>query len=223
MLSSQRQAVKYQESQVKLKQAKEALLNFAVVNGYLPCADGNGDGQEDRHSTNNTCTTRVGHLPFKDLGLSLKDIEDGFHSKIHYAINTDTSDSAKICDPSEAASYFCNQSSAPVFERTTPPTAGTAGSGNYTVCDDQATCSPPANIALAEASVILVAFNKNGYDQINNCNSVSGAKERENCDTDAFYVQGSYAEDAANFFDDKVLGITGYEIKNKMLSAGVGL
>jgi len=230
MLSEQRKSVKLKESQEKLMSIKEALLNFVVVNGYLPCADGDNDGLEDRDASNpKKCLTVVGEVPFQNLGLSLANVTDSYHNKIRYAINTETTDAQKICydnnptgENQNSANYFCAVN-APNFTLQTPPTASAPSSGDYTICDDVDNCSSGSNVALDQASVVLVAFNQDGYQQIHNCNSISGAKEKQNCDTNQYYVKGIYHGEGSNFFDDEIVGITGYEIKQKVLASGMSL
>jgi len=220
LMSGQRDSVKLKESQTKLENLKNVLLNFAAINGYLPCADGDGDGKEDRASSG-ACSTVVGTLPYSDIGVSLANIKDGYGNKIRYAINTDTIDAQKICydgnpvgEARNSANYFCN-ATAPNFTFRTPPTNSVAGNGDYTICDNKATCAAATDIALSNASVVLIAFNKDGPQQLNSCSSVSDAKEKQNCDANQIYVQGTYNNVTGNFFDDNVVGITGYEIKQK--------
>jgi prepilin-type N-terminal cleavage/methylation domain-containing protein len=224
LLSEQRKSVKIKESDLKVQQIKEALLNFVKVNGYLPCADSssNPDGKEDRNTTNGTCNTVVGNVPYQDIGLSVANVKDSYNNFIRYAINTDTQNTADICDASKSASYFCNQS-APRFTLSTPPTQAVASSGDYTICNDNysgSSCTNASDIALAQASAVIVAYNQDGLQQLKNCNSMP-AKEKENCNVNQYYVSATYNGKQANFFDDNVIGITGYEIKNVAMGSGL--
>lgn len=65
------------ETESRLEQIKEALIGFALANGYLPCpAKSATDGTEDRIGGGTTCTLvsgnpkRVGFLPWVTLGLT---------------------------------------------------------------------------------------------------------------------------------------------------------
>ena len=60
----------YSDERKSMEEINEALLGFAMSNGYLPCpAVSFSDGAEDR--TGNTCTgnKRLGFLPWATLGL----------------------------------------------------------------------------------------------------------------------------------------------------------
>jgi hypothetical protein len=73
---------------------------------------------------------------------------------------------------------------------------------------------------LNQASVVLVAYNQDGLRQLSSCNSMP-AKEKENCDIDQYYVSATYNGTQSNFFDDNVIGITGYEVKKVAMDSGL--
>jgi prepilin-type N-terminal cleavage/methylation domain-containing protein len=59
------------DTQARLEQIKEALMGFALANGYLPCpAKSATDGTEDRTGTACTGGKRVGYLPSVTLGVT---------------------------------------------------------------------------------------------------------------------------------------------------------
>jgi prepilin-type N-terminal cleavage/methylation domain-containing protein len=69
-ISAQIDLRNYSEERKSMEDINEALLGFAMSNGYLPCpAISSSNGAEDR--TGNTCTgnKRLGFLPWATLGL----------------------------------------------------------------------------------------------------------------------------------------------------------
>jgi prepilin-type N-terminal cleavage/methylation domain-containing protein len=69
-LSMQLEQRKQNDTQKALDDAREALLGFAVRNGYLPCpAISASDGREDRSNGRCTNEKRQGYLPWATLGL----------------------------------------------------------------------------------------------------------------------------------------------------------
>ena len=225
---------KTKESQTNSVNIKKQILNFGVINKYLPCPDTDNDGSENRVSVSGSlgsvdrCSAAVGGVPYLDLGLREADADDGWSNPIRYAVNTDTTNANLICDKTSAASMFCNSGSAQgVFWFTlvdTPPFASDRGAGNYYVCNENATsCSgtpTPANLDSDSATVVLVAYNEDGAQTLANCGSATGASA-ENCDTDSYYHQESLSVAEGTFFDDVITSISGYEVKSKLLSSVV--
>src|ERR1700739_3194100 len=69
-LSMQIEQRKVTETQRALDEAREALIGYALHNGYLPCpAISAANGQEDRSGIACTDTRRLGFLPWATLGL----------------------------------------------------------------------------------------------------------------------------------------------------------
>lgn len=89
-LSKQSEQTQIRESEKMLKDAREALLGFAAVNGYLPCPDrtagpGSNDGIED--VTAGACTVTVGNLPVATLGLDKH--SDPWGNRLRYGVDAD--------------------------------------------------------------------------------------------------------------------------------------
>ncbi len=215
VLSSQREQVKYTESEQALAQTKQALLSFLVVNGFLPCPDTTGDGLENR--TNQACEAVSGDVPYRDIGLRLADVRDGFGVGLHYVVNAEATSLSALQDSTRSASFFCGISCAggnlPVFILNTPPTASESGVGNYDVCaSGGASCDGSAPMQLEAVPLLLVAFNQRGLPACMD----RPAQEQENCDGNRFFWQGGYAPLAGQdgFFDDEIVGVSAYEIKS---------
>jgi len=216
---NQREQVRYSDSQQYLDQIKQALLSFASVNLYLPCPDSDADGNENR-AGNGTCSAVEGGVPFLDIGLRQAEVKDGFGADILYRVNAQTSNLAAMQDNAQSASYFCNSTctagTLPQFDLNTPPVAANNGVGNGQVCAKaQANCTNASVMTYDAASVVLVAANQKGALSCNN----RPAEEQENCDGDALFWQGDFRAVSSGFFDDTVLGVTGYEIKQNLLNA----
>ena len=209
---------------------KEQLLRFAKVHKYLPCPDqfSSSDGLEDRALVGViglTCLDAVGTLPYIDLGLTRDDVEDEWGNLIRYAVNQNVTQTASICDETSSASYFCNSgvngSPAAIFNLVdTPPLSGFPGPGNYLVCNENAAsgaCFGTVDTNLLStdsASVVLVAYNEDASI----CATATGDSNAENCDENEYYHQATISPSPV-FFDDKIITITGYEIKAQILSA----
>lgn len=220
------------ESQSHSSNIKKQILNFGLINKYLPCPDTNANGFENRITVSGSlgtvdrCASSVGTVPYLDLGLIESDVEDGWGNKLRYAVNTNTTSANLICDKTSSASMFCNSGSASGtfwFTLTdTPPFASDRGLGNYFVCNDNAaicTGTPvDADLQTDSAVLILVAYNEDGSIALNACGTMSGANN-ENCDTDEYYHQRQLTTVEGSFFDDVITTISGYEVKAKLLSS----
>lgn len=223
LTSTQREAAKYSDSNGITEQIKTALLVFVKVNKFLPCpdTDSQGDanyGQENRNA-NGRCTNDTGGVPFLALGLKENEVEDGFNVPVLYAINQGATVLANVQDATHSASYFCNAdcdaAGLPRFDLDTPPLSTDTGTANLFVCAETETssCTIASDMAAEGLSAVLVAFNKRGKI---NCNA-RALFEKENCDGDALFWDRGYITNETAPFDDDVLGISGYEIKQAVL------
>ncbi|HZP91955.1 MAG TPA: prepilin-type N-terminal cleavage/methylation domain-containing protein [Burkholderiales bacterium] len=79
-LSAQVDERKFSETSKQLDQIKEALIGFALANGYLPCpAISSTNGLEDRTGTTCTGGKRSGFLPWTTLGIAPSDAWDDLY------------------------------------------------------------------------------------------------------------------------------------------------
>ncbi|TWI69462.1 prepilin-type N-terminal cleavage/methylation domain-containing protein [Pseudoduganella lurida] len=91
-LSSQLEQRRTADTQRAMEEAREALIGFAVRNGYLPCpAISAANGLEDRSGERCTNERRMGFLPWATLGLAKLDSWD--HVFL-YSATPDFTDSA---------------------------------------------------------------------------------------------------------------------------------
>ncbi|MEO8007442.1 MAG: prepilin-type N-terminal cleavage/methylation domain-containing protein [Betaproteobacteria bacterium] len=80
------------ETEKRLEEIKDALLGFAVANGYLPCpAKSAADGTEDR--TTGVCGKRVGFLPWVTLGVAAA---DSWENLYRYSVDAEFANSVAI-------------------------------------------------------------------------------------------------------------------------------
>lgn len=136
-LSTQYEMQRRNETQETLKQSKEALLGFALLNGRLPCPDTTApvpDGTEDACAPANTTTVFVGTLPWATLGVRR---DDAWGRPLIYAVNG-------------------------AF--TTVPTLNLAtvgaGTGIINVCSNT-TCLPATNIIGGNVPAVLLSTGRN--------------------------------------------------------------
>jgi prepilin-type N-terminal cleavage/methylation domain-containing protein len=230
-LGEYRSVQQVKEGGQKMDHLKEQLLLFGQTNKFLPCPDTNFDGFEDRTGAGDLfpCSDDVGTAPYIDLGLQRDDVQDAWGNFIRYAVNSNSDDAAFICDKTSSASYFCKSGFGInwfTFTETPPflgtPASGVIGGGNYYVCNsipsvcNNTTVASSINLESESASIVLVAYNQDGYTTLENCLGSTGLNS-ENCDIDEFYQQGVMTSEEGVFFDDIVRSINGYEIKRTML------
>jgi len=81
-LSAQIDQKNYNETQKAMVELRDGLIGYASSNGYLPCRDITGDGQED---------PAEGNLPWADLGMGK---QDAWGRKFQYRVMKDFANSA---------------------------------------------------------------------------------------------------------------------------------
>jgi len=193
------------DTQKKQDEAKEALIGFALANGYLPCpAISATNGQEDR--TAGTCTggKRDGYLPWDTLGISRLDAWGRIY---RYSVTP----------------AFANSNSASLFKVTTSTdiTVRTRDGGGA------------LTVLASNVPAIVVAHGKNGYGAVDNLGAAlalpSGwpaANTDENSNatsTTSFVSRSPQAEGASGTggeFDDVVTWVPLYLLLNRMIAAG---
>ncbi|KUJ72912.1 hypothetical protein AVO41_03785 [Thiomicrospira sp. WB1] len=89
------------ENRERLVNIQQSMKTFIQINGYLPCPDTNGDGQQDRIS-NLRCRDDQGQLPYLDLQVKANDV---YGNPILYAVNTNA-DNTDILEACTSASLF---------------------------------------------------------------------------------------------------------------------
>lgn len=207
-LSTQVEARQIAETKRQMEEIKEALIGFAVVNGYLPCPDlttgaNSNDGQED--TSGSVCASNYtsgqmssGNLPWSTLGLGSEDV---WGNRYKYVVNER-------------------------YARRSPSVITLSNTGTYVrVCDSSTTCGTPIT---ANAIAVIISHGSNRLGAINSSNgtqidaSTAGTDESENLDTDRDIVQRTQSNvtSGGGVFDDIIAWIPQYVLLNRMVTAG---
>ncbi len=199
-LSAQREINNRAQTQTRLNEAKEALMGFALINGYLPCPDTTTipDGIEDVNS--GTCNNQEGFLPWSDLGV---EATDAWNHYFKYRVD----------------STFSNRNS--LF------TISNADNGAIVIyAEDPSTSIISSGTHL---SAVIVSHGKNANGATNtNTNAgtntqpaPTGADELENTDNDNDFVSHppSVQSSTRGEFDDMLIWISPKVLINRMIMA----
>ena len=222
------------ENREILLDAKNALLAFVKVNGYLPCPDSDAvnDGIETR--TGGICSGIRGRFPYQTLGFAE---EDAWGNNLFYAIPTNANVAVSVNDPTLIASYFDASGTPPTFNMDTPPLNQGAVTGFLRVCgEDTAGCNAGVadeNIVELTAVAVIVSFGENGAFTWNGLDIVNGippaglsARETENADLDNNFLKNASSFSTVNVnqdFDDQLVWLTGFDVKLAMIKSNNGL
>lgn len=215
-LASRIEKTRYDETRAELEDIKAALMAYAfsagVGNTNLPCpddpsdtdADGlsNGDGESEAGCTN-AAGTDTGSVPWVTLGLG---VADAWNNRYEYWVDEDFADAPFILTTNSGAANKIN----------TRRIDGTV-----------------ADVLLANNIVaVIYSRGKNGFGGVGVDTSFKSAipatghvDEVENANGDGVFISRlpTYEDDTTNVgtFDDIVIWISEYELKAKMVEAGV--
>lgn len=201
-LATQVEQKQISDTQKTEDEIREALLGFALANGYLPCPDTDNDGVENVNAGSGQCASissgiAGGNLPWVTLGVA--DV-DAWGNRFRYVMNE----------------QFARRSPA------TPFTLSTGGT-DVRVCTTQA-CSSTLSTTAAAA---ILSLGKNGYGAVNSLSgsantAPTSADELDNTDSDrdvVSHVQSGVGSTAGEF-DDIVTWLSRYTLLNRMVAAG---
>ncbi len=204
-LSAQKEQERRKENQQLLQEAKEALLGYAAVNGYLPCPDTNNDGVEDNVGGAGTCgpTTALatqfyppngvpGRLPWVTLGINAKFDPWGENHFVNYTVT---------------GAFASN---------TLATTTISAGPGQLDIYDTAAGCGSGVSPVALDVPAVIWTTAKNFYDQA----PVSSAEELENANFNNCFVSREYNTVAGREFDDQVVWLSRNILFNRLITAG---
>lgn len=208
-LSTQKEQERRSGNQQLLDDAREALIGFAVVNGYLPCPDLNGDGQEDTGPNPGDCgrftatsnlfypNGAIGRLPWVTLGINAEFDPWGDTHYVRYAVN-----GAFVGDPAYGTFAL---------------SATGTGGGILEIHSDAGTCGSSTNNVVAyNVPAIIWSGAKIDYTPP----PTSSADEAENTDNDACFVFRNHNTRATFEFDDQMVWLSPNILFNRMISAG---
>jgi prepilin-type N-terminal cleavage/methylation domain-containing protein len=219
------------ETRAKLEALEQALLRFVIVNRRLPCpangalAAGNVEqGLEQPHPGTAVCTTAAltnGVLPWRTLGLSQDDVTDAWNTMVSYRVWAGAAVAASSLTRPDGMSMTGLD---PATE--TPQIQAFLQASGFRICSANP-CAPGAAAELSSSTgmtgaayvlishganrvggfstegVYLGAANGPGPGPLENIN-FNAAPPRTATPTD-FYIDTSYAENPAAYFDDIVL------------------
>lgn len=201
-ISAQRDIQNRAKTQLLLNEAKEALIGFAITNGYLPCSDSNEvpDGIAD-YETDGSCKEKqLGILPWNTLGV---ESTDAWNNYLSYRVDATFSNQNKLFSIQDAE-----------------------GSSGITINGENgalvSTNSRPLAIILSHGSNGFGATNTNQNVATNKESVPSGADELENTDSDVTFVSHPPTSigSRSGEFDDMLIWISPKVLINRMIMAG---
>ncbi len=201
-LAVQRELTARSNTQNLLEQAKEALIGYTVMQGYMPCPDTDAvpDGIENRKSDGSgNCSASEGILPWNSLGI---DATDAWQHYLRYRVDSTFANNAHLFSIADAN----GASSMDIL--------GDAGSALIS------STSRPAAIVLSHGANGWGSINTNTSASSNKMPAPKSADELENADGDASFVsRAPSAKDSSNEFDDMVVWISPKVLINRMIVA----
>lgn len=204
-LSTQVEQRKIGEAQKALEDIRQALLGFALANGYLPCPDTDNDGLENISGSN--CVNQEDNLPFATLGVTGY---DSWGNRYHYRVD----------------SNFSQRASGSRFSLST---VGDTSTGGLQVCSIRScTCTTSSLTTCTDGPpAVVLSYGPNGYGAINATSgspnpAPTGLDELENANGDFKFVSrtASNVGSGAGEFDDIVTWLSREILLNRMVAAG---
>lgn len=209
VLTATTEQTRRSETKRQLEHVREALYGFAMSRGRLPCADTDGDGQEDYDDPECEGGAEYGGLPWATLGVGRR---DSWGNPLFYAVTTDPGGSVEdfADNPSPEDSTFTLSSEANLDIYDDDPNAG-----GELIAEDVpaviASFGPQGNQVWTESGRIP-------------CPGPTGFSdaENENCDDDVSFVDAGYrtSDDPDGRFDDVVMWLPLSVLKSRMVDAG---
>jgi type II secretory pathway pseudopilin PulG len=199
------------DTEKTLAEIREALMMFAVANGYLPCPDKNAgvggagtanDGIEDVDAAGACVATNQGNLPWVTLGGGAADV---WGNRFRYQV------SPAFAQRAPGAVFNLFSAATISVCRTSGCPAGTQLTGT----------SPEG------AAAIILSLGRNGYSAINATTGTANpapasADENENVSGPSTFVSRTRSPvgSPAGEFDDVVTWISKYALFSRMVAAG---
>lgn len=209
-LATQVEQRQISDTEKTLEEIKDALLGFALANGYLPCPDkttaaGAGiapnvpnDGIEDVTAAGACVATTQGNVPWATLGVGAADV---WGNRFRYQVTS-------------------------AFSQRAPAAGGNfslSSAGTITVCSATGCAAQHTSDAVA----VIISLGKNGLGAINATTGVANpaptsADENENLVGPSQFMSRTItpASATAGEFDDIVIWISKYTLFNRMVATG---
>lgn len=203
-LATQIEQRQISDTQKKQDEIKEALIGFALANGYLPCPAVSAVNGQEGSRTAGLCTPRTGFLPWEALGVSRA---DGWGRLYRYSVTPTFADNTNA---------FKLNSGADITVRTRDSAGALVNLTNSSTV--------PA---------IVISHGKNGYGGTSESGTgmalptgwpASFADENSNATGTTSFVsrppQAPGASGTGGEFDDIVTWVPLYVLLNRMVTAG---
>jgi prepilin-type N-terminal cleavage/methylation domain-containing protein len=231
-LKNQVEARKYDETQRMLNQAREAILGYAVANGYFPCpADTTSNGAEAlppdpptpphdsaigfcAASTGDGTAGYHGFLPARTLGFTPVD-DQGYgvdawgvsSNRIRYSLYADASTIGKSLVRSGGMANL----GIPVL----------GGASLFNVClsgtavgaADCGAATPPSQVTLASNAVVIIW-------SVGSRSAAASVHETENLNNNRVFVNRTRSDVSGNEFDDVMTWIPMTVVISRMVAGG---
>lgn len=188
------------ETRDQLEEIRQALLGFVYLNGYFPCPDTDGDGEEDR--TGSDCDVSpsppIGGLPWVTLAVRE---QDAWGNRFTYRVTGGYSDTT---DGTGCTPYTPGVSIALCSE------------GDINIKDS----SPGGNNVATEVPAVVVSHGAN----FNDPTGAESADEEQNKiggSDPALFIARDYSQAPGSGFDDIIIWISPNVLRAKMVSAGI--
>lgn len=198
-LTMQREMLNRDKTRVLLNQTSEALIGYAVVNGYLPCSDTKviPDGIESRLASG-ACDKVDGVLPWNTLGIERVDAWDHY---FYYRVDATFSNSLNLFAIKDAV----GASGIKI----------TGDAGALTSTD-----SRPVTLVMSYGENGLGAINTIQATPSNKMPAPVSVDEKENVDGDSDYVsRAPSSKQSVNEFDDMLVWVSPKVLINRMIVA----
>jgi type II secretory pathway pseudopilin PulG len=210
-LTTQVEERQVSEAEKRLEEIRDALIGFAVINGYLPCPDrttgaSSNDGAED--IVNGFCNPltgalAIGNVPWATLGLT--NTTDAWGNRYRYAV----------------IENFARRTPQSTFSLTT------VVADALRICTTTACTTQVITASTSSAVAIILSHGRNGWGAIsafsNAANTAStSADEIENSDSDSDYVYRTRTALGATVgeFDDILTWVSRSVLLHRMVAAG---
>ncbi len=217
-ISGQVEQQRMAETRKQLEEIQQALIGFAIINGYLPCpATLASNGLENRSGgicTGTDAANYDGYIPGATLGLTHVDerglILDAWDNPIRYAVTGWN----KTTAPTQTDVYTTADGMRTVGISSLSPSllvcSTSTGISSSACATDMALTASPG------VPVVIFSTGKNG------ASGGSGADESKNLDGDKTFVSHTPTPSTAanGEFDDLMVWISNQVLLNRMVSAG---
>lgn len=193
---------RYSATQDYLDDARKALLDYAGVNGHLPCPDSTNDGLANV-GNNSSCAAAEGGLPYVDLGI---EEQTDWNAPVRYAVHRKAS--AEECPEPEGDITACFFHKLSFNLKTAVETPDELSVADRT--------GAGAKLQAQNLLAVIVSYGSNSLATFTNC--AAGGRsddEDENCDADTAFIQATArTDDAAQPFDDQLVWISEFDLKS---------